>query len=89
HLIFYNDISKRLKIEAELERTNTAHREVLDTLQDAYFEADPKGFITYCNNALAIAMGYDDKFEIIGKHFRQLVSRKTARDFFFEFQRIV
>ncbi len=88
YLLYYNDISKRLKVEAELERTYTTYRAVLDTLQDAYFEADPKGNLTYVNNAFVHATGYTDKKDVIGKHFRNLVSSETVKLFFENFKRL-
>ena len=88
YLLYYNDITKRLKAEAELVKTFTTYRGVLDTLQDAYFEADNRGLITYCNEALAKATGYQNKEELIGKHFKGFVSRKAARKFLENFKKL-
>jgi sigma-B regulation protein RsbU (phosphoserine phosphatase) len=88
YLIYYNDISKRLKVEAELDRTYATYRAVLDTLQDSYFEADPNGRLTYVNKAFVNATGYTDKNDVIGKHFRNLVSPETIRLFFKNFKKL-
>lgn len=88
YLVFYNDISERLKAEEDLEKTTTKLRDVLDTLQDAYFEADPKGILTFVNQAFVNATRYSNREEIIGKHFRTLVSPKTIRTFFQNFVKL-
>ncbi|HEY5729210.1 MAG TPA: PAS domain S-box protein [Anaerolineales bacterium] len=78
-LAFYNDISERLKAEADLEKTQTTYFEVLDTLQDAYFEVLRSGYFAYVNKALCEWTGYS-KDELIGKHFRVVSSRKSVRN---------
>lgn len=88
NLIFYQDISSRLKAEADLEKTNINYFSILDTLQDAYFEADPNGIMTYVNQAFVKALHYPSREELIGKHFRRFVSRKTIRTFFRSFQKV-
>jgi PAS domain S-box-containing protein len=85
-LVFYNDISERLKAEAELDQTHATYRAVLDTLQDPYFEADPKGVITFVNQAFWRTLGYSSKDEVIGKNFRHVTDRKSVREVFNSFQ---
>ena len=78
YLAFYNDISERLKAEANLEKTQSSYIAVLETLQDAYFEVDPSGYFVYANQAFCDACGYS-RDEIIGKSFRNLASNKSFR----------
>jgi PAS domain S-box-containing protein len=75
HLIFYNDITEQRKAELELQNMTTAHRAVLDTLQDAYFEADLTGFLTYVNKKFVESTQYSGKNELIGTHFRHLITK--------------
>ena len=89
HLFFFNDISEQRKAEAELVNTKTAHRAVLDTLQDAYFEADRSGFLSYVNQPFVEAVGYSRKEELIGTHFRHLVARSSSIDFLREFKQLL
>jgi sigma-B regulation protein RsbU (phosphoserine phosphatase) len=79
YLVFYHDISDRRDVEASLEKTQRTYTAILDTLEDAYFEADPLGVLTYVNSAFCDAMGYQRE-EIIGRHFRNLVDRRTFRE---------
>lgn len=78
YLAFYNDISERLRAEADLEKTQTSYFAVLDTLQDAYFEVLRSGYFIYVNKALCEWTGYSRE-ELVGKHFRIVASRKSVR----------
>lgn len=88
HLVFYIDISERLRAEAELETTTTAHKAVLETLQDSYFEADSAGYLTYVNQPFLDATRYEQKSDIVGKHFRHLVARDYRIKFLTEFKKL-
>ncbi|MGD8406909.1 MAG: PAS domain S-box protein, partial [Anaerolineales bacterium] len=88
HLVFYHDISERLKAEAEREETQLTYRAVLDSLQDVYFEADREGFITYANQAFVKAVAYASREELIGKHFRHVASRKSIRSVYENFNNL-
>ncbi len=87
-LAFYHDVSDRLKAESEREKTQLTYRAVLDSLQDPYFEANPDGVITYGNQAFVKAVGYSNKEELIGKHFRNVSSRKSIRSVYENFGKI-
>ena len=88
HLVFYIDISERLKAAAELETTTTAHKAVLETLQDSYFEADSAGYLTYVNQPFLEATRYKQKSDLVGKHFRHLVARDYRMKFLTEFKKL-
>jgi sigma-B regulation protein RsbU (phosphoserine phosphatase) len=79
YLVFYNDISERLRAESDLQKTRSALQSILDTLQDPYFEADPSGAITFVNTAYCKALGYATSTEVIGKHFRHFTDRSAVR----------
>lgn len=88
NLVFYQDISDRLKAETELEKTQITTTEILDSLQDPYFEADRVGNITFSNIAFAKAVGYESKETILGKNFRHVTDRKVVREVFENFQHL-
>jgi len=79
YLAFYNDISERLKAEANFKKTQSSYFAVLETLQDAYFEVSPAGQLVYVNQAFCDSCGYA-KDEIIGKSFRHLTSNRSFRE---------
>jgi len=79
YLAFYNDISERLKAQADLEKTQSSYSAVLDTLQDAYFEVARSGHFVHVNQALCNWTGRTRE-ELVGRHFRIVASRRTIRD---------
>jgi len=85
YLAFYNDITERLKVESNLEKTQSTFYTTLDTLGDPYFEAEPSGTITYANQAFCRAIEYPNKEQVIGKHFRYFTSRKFIREVYKRF----
>ena len=78
-IVFYNDITERLKAEADLTQTETDYRAILETLRDPYVEVDPEGRFTYVNQGLLDAVGISSKEQVIGRHFRRIVARKNIR----------
>jgi len=87
NLVFYQDISERLKAEAEIANQQITINTILDSLDDPYFEADKLGNITYSNNAFVKNIGYDSKEELIGRNFRHITERKKVRGVFEKFQK--
>lgn len=85
-LVFYIDISERLKTEADLEKTQSTFYATLDTLTDPYFEADPRGVITYANLGFVKTVGYGSRNNVIGIHFRHLSMRSEIRKVYQNFK---
>jgi len=79
------DITERKQAE---EVTLKYYRSILDTLQDPYFEADTRGYITYCNRAFIANLGYESIEDIIGTHFIRFTNKESARDVFEKFNNI-
>ena len=77
-LIHLRDISRRVRTEADLERTQRDFYSVIEDLEDPYFEADLEGRMLYVNPALATNSGYE-KEELMGKSFRKIFARESIR----------
>jgi sigma-B regulation protein RsbU (phosphoserine phosphatase) len=86
-LLQFQDISRRKEAETRLEATRQSFRSVIDTLQDCYFEADPTGVITNANQPFARRLGLD-KNEVVGKHFRHFIHRRSLRSIYVTFQKL-
>ncbi|MBN2159625.1 MAG: PAS domain S-box protein [Spirochaetes bacterium] len=54
------------------------YRNVLDGIDDGYWEVDLEGNFTYCNEAMARILGYS-RDEIITKNFRAYMDEKTSK----------
>ena len=88
YLAFYNDISERLKAEADLKTTQMTFRAVLDTLQDPYFEADRNGVVTFVNQAYMRNLGYSSKDAVLDKNFRHFTERGSFRKIMEKFKEL-
>jgi PAS domain S-box-containing protein len=77
-LVFYNDITTRLKAESELQKTREEYLEVLDYLRDGYVETDQNGVIVYANLPFIRELDFDHREDLIGKHFWELTQKEFA-----------
>ncbi|MDD0841951.1 sensor domain-containing diguanylate cyclase [Pseudomonas sp. Gutcm_11s] len=58
-----------------LEQSETRDREILDAIQDGYFELDHDGHITAINRALCGMLGYSEE-ELLGNSFEALMEQE-------------
>jgi sigma-B regulation protein RsbU (phosphoserine phosphatase) len=75
-------------VEANDGKSKATFQSLLDTLQDSYFEADERGFITYVNAAFCKNLGYPQKTDVVGKHFRHFTDRNFVRGIFQYFSQV-
>ena len=87
HLVFYNDITERLKTQSDLEKTKSSYFAMVETLQDGYFEVLQSGYFIYVNQALCDKNGFS-RDELLGRHFRVVASRRSIRDTVHKFERL-
>lgn len=79
YLVFYNDITERLKAQSELKDSQSSYFSMLENLPDGYYEVNKPGYFTYVNPSLCERNGYKE-VELLGKHFRIVASRKSFRE---------
>ena len=65
------DISERVKAEKELKESENKYREILETIEDGYYEVDLNGRVTACNRAAARMLGYKTE-QLIGMSYMNL-----------------
>jgi PAS domain S-box-containing protein len=63
------DVTERKKMEEMLRQSEERYRTILDETEDAYFEVDLEGNITFLNDAICRLLRYP-KDELMGKSFR-------------------
>jgi PAS domain S-box-containing protein len=59
------DVSKQKEAERRLQESEQKYREIIENIQNGYFEVDLKGIFTFVNDYLCKFIGYS-KDEIIG-----------------------
>ena len=74
---FVKDISDRRKIEEELRKSEERYRTILGNIQEAYYELDLAGNLTFVNDTICTHLGYSRE-ELIGKNYRRYEDEATA-----------
>jgi PAS domain S-box-containing protein len=72
------DISDRKRVEAALRESEKRYRNVLENLDDAYYEVDLEGNYVFFNEAMVRKTGYSWE-ELSGTNYRQLITPETDR----------
>jgi PAS domain S-box-containing protein len=70
------DITERRKMEAALRASETRYREVVEKANDIIYLTDEKGIVGLVNAAATRIIGYSE-YDLIGKHYLDLVARTT------------
>ncbi|MGZ6223727.1 MAG: PAS domain-containing sensor histidine kinase, partial [Syntrophales bacterium] len=72
------DITERKQAEEALRQSEEKYRTILENMQEAYYEIDLAGHLTFFNDALCKHLGYP-KEELIGRVYRQYQDETTAK----------
>ena len=82
-----SDITERKRSEDELRSSEERYRTIIETIPDAYFEADLAGNIIFCNNQFAASSGYT-KEELQGFNFQILFDGQNAESAYRAFNEV-
>jgi PAS domain S-box-containing protein len=75
---FFQDITQRVKTEEALRESEEKYRNILESIEEGYFEVDLAGSLTFVNDAACKMIGYEQD-EIIGMNNREYTSPETAK----------
>ena len=81
------EIEQRRETEKALRESEDKYRNILANIQEAYFELDLAGNLTFVNDAVCRITGYS-KEELIGMNNRQYSSPETAQQVYNKFNEI-
>ena len=88
------DITDRKKAEEALLENEALHRQreeryrnILDNMEEAYYEVDLKGNLTFFNTPAVSNLGYTDD-EMMGMNFRQYVDKASEHKVFEAFHKV-
>ena len=81
-------IERRRATEKQLRVSEEKYRTILDTIEEAYFEMDVSGTLTFVNDAACRIMGYSTS-ELAGMHFRHFSAHQPTREIIQAFRKMV
>jgi len=81
------DITERRQAEEALQRSEEKYRNILQNIEDGYYEVDLAGNLTFFNDAMCRIYGYP-KEELIGMKYQQLTDQENAKRLFQTYNKI-
>jgi PAS domain S-box-containing protein len=81
------DITERKRSEERLRQSEGRYRNILEGMEEAYYEVDLKGNFTFFNTRPAQRLGYDYD-ELMGMNFRQYMDEENARKVYKTFHQV-
>ena len=86
HGIFRN-VTACKRAEAALWESEKKYRNILESIEDGYYEVDRFGNMTFFNDSLCMIFGYPEN-ELVGMNFRQYMDEGFARKVFKTFNQV-
>jgi PAS domain S-box-containing protein len=81
------EIADRERAEAQLKESEERYRTILETMEEAYYEVDLAGNLTFFNEAAERLLGYS-KTEMLGLNNRQYTDEENAKKLFKTFNAV-
>ncbi len=81
------DITDRIKSGIALKVSEEKYRNILDSIEEVYFEVDLAGNFTFFNQALPKNLKYSSE-ELMGMNYREYVDEENARKIFEAFHQV-
>jgi PAS domain S-box-containing protein len=82
-----DDITQKLQTEHALRESEEKYRNIIESIQEGYFEVDLSGNLTFANEAACKTMGYTLE-EFVGTNNRAITSPATARRMYKVFNQV-
>ena len=81
------DVTVRKRTEDALRRSEEKYRNILEDIQEGYFEVDFSGNFTFFNDSLRRFLGYS-KEELMGMNNRQYTDKEHSKELFQTFNKV-
>jgi len=81
------DVTSRKMAEETIREREEKYRNILESIEEGYFEVDLAGNMTFCNDSLFRISGYT-KEELLGKNNREYTTPETANRMYEVFSQI-
>jgi len=84
---YVRDITERKRAEETLQQSEEKYRTILENIEDAYYEVDLPGNLTFFNDSLCRLVGYSEE-KLMGMNNRQLTDPENAQKLYQEFNQV-
>ncbi len=81
------EVEERLRIEEALRKGEEKYRNILESIEDGYFEVDLAGNFTFFNPSICSFLGYPEA-EIMGLNYRSYMDSENAKKVFQTFNAV-
>lgn len=81
------NITERIQVEQALRDSEEKYRSILKSINEAYYEVDLRGVMTFVNDSLCSLVGFT-KEECIGKHYSEYMEPESVEEIFDIFHKI-
>ncbi|MCU0596313.1 MAG: PAS domain S-box protein, partial [Desulfobacterota bacterium] len=81
------DVTERWLAERACRKSEEKYREIIESIEDGYYEVDLKGNLVFFNNALKRILGYSSE-EMMGMNNRKYMSEQTAKTVYATFNEV-
>lgn len=73
----FRDITERKRAEEALRQSEEKYRNIIESIEDGYFEVDYAGNFTFINPALCRMLDYSEK-ELLGENYKKIMDEENA-----------
>jgi two-component system cell cycle sensor histidine kinase/response regulator CckA len=87
HVVFGRDITERKQAEEALRISEEKYRNILESIEDGYYEVDIAGNFTFFNDSMCRIYGYPRE-ELMGMNNRQYTDQENAKKLFQAFNKV-
>ncbi|MBP7585088.1 MAG: PAS domain S-box protein [Spirochaetes bacterium] len=84
---FFTDVTEHRKAQEALLKSEKRYREILEEINDGYYEVDPEGSFTSYNNAMCSILGYEPG-TLTGVNYKSFIAGDTAFKVFRTFNQV-
>jgi PAS domain S-box-containing protein len=78
------DITEQIRAQKALKESTEKYRNIIENIQEGYFEVDLAGSFTFFNHVICDTLGYSEE-ELAGMNYRDYMDEENARKVFEKF----
>ena len=86
-IVVFRDITREKEAEQKLKGSDKRYREIIENIEDGYFETDLKGILTYVNDYICRYLGISRE-EFLGKSYAFVLDKNTIKEVFKTFNKV-